>query len=196
MTLDCPAFDQNALQDILSDTRVRVVVLAARWNSLASGMTAAPLRGGSVNAPESCSLFVEGLRNTVAELTGSGRQVTLVSQVPAPQLNPVTCLARARFNDWNTSRCDSMPAHFYVSEEDRIDQALRSASDNLPGVQIVHPMDVLCNRATCRLADHGEPLYWELTHLSETGAKLLTDQLEIPLRVAFSATRPIGLNGY
>ncbi len=168
MTADCPPFDRNALSSILTDPRVRVVVLAARWNSLASGATAAPPDGGTVSTAESRRLFVEGLRHTVAKLIGSGRQVIIVSQVPAPQLNPITCLARARFNGWNESRCDLMPENSYAAEEDRIDEALKEATDNLSDVQIVHPMDVLCNGSTCRLVDHGEPLYWDLTNLSDT----------------------------
>ena len=91
---------------------------------------------------------MEGLRYTVAKLIGSGRQVILVSQIPAPQLNPITCLARARFNGWNDSRCDLMPVGLYASEEDRIDEALKEATDNLSDVQIVHPMPF----ATARLA--------------------------------------------
>lgn len=195
MTVDCPAFDRNVLRSILADPHVRVVILAARWNSLASGLTAAPPYRGSANAAESRRLFVEGLHNTVTKLIESGRQVVLVSQVPSPQLNPITCLARARFNGWNESRCDSMPADLYAAEEDRIDKALKDAAGNLPNVQIVHPMDVLCNNISCRLVDHGEPLYWDSTHLSDAGAKLLGPQLEVSMRRALLSTGNLGLQG-
>jgi len=70
-----------------------------------------------------------------------------------------------------------MPATSYLAEEQRIDSAILEATRGLESVQILHPMDVLCSSGACRLAQNGEPLYWDLSHLSVTGAKLLTPML-------------------
>ena len=177
MTIGCSAFNQNAMRALLADERVRVVVISGRWDALADGRSIAPANGAAVNPSESRRLFVQELRHTVSLLTNSNRQVVLVSQVPVPPLNPVTCLARARFNGWDESRCDAMPSDSFAREENQIDSDFAEATRNLPGVRIVHPFDVLCDRESCRLVDHGKPLYWD-SHLTDSGAGLLAPALE------------------
>ena len=187
MAIGCPAFNQNAIDNLLADPQVRVVVLAARWNALANGLSAAPAKGSGVNSVESRSLFVEALRHTVSLLTDSGRQVVLVSQVPSPELNPITCLSRARFNGWSEVGCDAMPVGFYAAEEGRIDGAFAEATDNLKNVRVVHPFDVLCNSGSCALVDQDGPLYWDADHLSDRGAVLLIPALESGIKGAWQA---------
>lgn len=178
MTVDCPAFNDNAMKVILTDAHIRVVVIAARWIPLADGTMAAPLTGRSVSMSESRSLFVQALRRSVSTIVESGRQVILVSQVPSPSLSPVTCLARARFNHWSEEGCDTMPADPFAAEERQIDSALSEAIKNTPGVRIVYPFNILCHSASCRLVQNGEPLYWDMKHLSDVGARLLLPELE------------------
>ena len=186
LTAGCPAFNENVIQNLLADQRVRVVVIAGRWNSLADGQTAAPANGAALSAPESRRLFVQGLRRTVSLLTSSGRQVVLVSHVPVPLLDPVTCLSRARFNGWDESGCDALPARFFSGEEVEIDNEIAEATRDLPGVRTVYPFSLLCDHQSCRFVDQGQPLYWD-GHLAESGAKLLTPALADGVKDAVQA---------
>jgi len=186
LTADCPTFNQNVMRNILANERVRVVVMAGRWDSLAAGKTAAPASDTPVSPSESRRLFIQELRHTVSLLTSSGRQVVLVSHVPVPPLDPVTCLSRARFNGWDESRCDTLPASFFAVEDSQIDSALAEATRNLTGVRTVYPFSLLCDRISCRFVDQGEPLYWD-GHLADAGAKLLTPPLAGGIKDALQA---------
>ena len=186
LTIGCPAFNQNAVQNILADERVRVVVIAGWWNGLADGEMAASANGAAVSRSESRRLFIEGIRREVSLLTSSGREVVLVSHVPIPVMDPVTCLSRARFNRWNESGCNAGPASDFAAEENEIDGELAEATRDLPGVRIVYPFSLLCGGGFCQFVDHGEPLYWD-GHLSDLGAARVAPALGDAIKDAVQA---------
>jgi len=187
MTIDCHIFNDRALQEILRTSSVRVVIIGARWQGLVDNPTAAPANNRALDLPSSRALFIAALRRTILTLTQSGRKVILVGQVPAPELNPITCLARAHFSHWSDARCETMPEAAHAGEEARIEAALQAATQGIPNVQIIQPFNTLCSDGKCRLADGGVPLYWDVTHLSAAGSLLLEPELTSSLQQALQA---------
>lgn len=178
MNTGCPAFNDNALKEVLGDQKVQVVVLAARWIPLAMGSAATPIDGLHPSLRDSRALFIASLRKTVETLVSSGRQVILVGQVPGPELSPVLCLSRARLRHANEGACTAMAVSRPAEQEALVNQSIAEAVRGIPAVQIVHPYNVLCGRQSCQLISRGQPLYSDETHLSATGAHMVEGEIE------------------
>ncbi len=191
MTIDCPAFNDSAIKALLGNQRVRVIVLAARWIHLADGTGARPISGEYQNKNESRQIFIAALHRTIETIVESGREVIIVGQVPSPEFNPITCVARARFNHWDESPCLSMPAKASAEGEALVNQALNAAIGTTPSVRVIHPFDVLCSKQTCQLVSNGRPLFWDETHLSDAGARLIGGSIEESIS---SSARIVGTN--
>ena len=183
----CPAFNDDVLKEILGDSQVRVVVIAARWDTYAEGHTLLTDRGASPSVSQSRQLFVSGLRKALMALMDSGRQVILVGQVPLPPAEFIRCITRARFKGWPENGCAIDESVERAATEAAVNRLLAQAVSGLEGhVEMVHPYEDLCGDNGCMVEAAGRFVYMGDSHLSRHGAHLLETRLENSLTSALT----------
>ena len=176
---ECRAFNDAALEAVLAEKGIRVVVLAARWDAYARGNLLLTPDGGQVSFAASQQLLVDSLRKLLSALAASGRHVILVGQVPLPPPQAAMCTARARFRGLDEHRCAIDSLNDGAQTEHLVNQVLSEAVSNLESsVQVVHPYDYLCGHQNCVIQVNGQLLYLDESHLSSSGARLLGSGLE------------------
>ncbi len=185
----CPAYNVAALRTILAEKRVRVVVIADRWDALVSGRVLVSSDGSRPSVRDSRKIFVGALRKLLKQLIDDGRQVVLIGQVPLPPSDLIDCLNRAKFNGWDNSACAADPARACAQTELNVNKALLEASSSLgPRVRIVHPFGSLCGNQGCKVQADGQMLYMDAEHLAYSGARLLEASLEGSIAAALAGT--------
>ena len=167
---DCDAFKHRALREALDDPAVRTVVLAGRWNTLAAATRAS---GGLHPA----------LAPWVGRLRRAGRRVVLVAQVPEFATGGGRCMVRARFMGRSEALCfTARAAHDRYAQPALAALARFAAAD--PGVVLVDPTSVYCDRQWCRPEIGGRVVYSDVHHLTPDGARALAPRLREALEPA------------
>jgi hypothetical protein len=128
------------------------------------------------------------LRRTLNALVDSGRQVIVFGQVPTPKLDPIRCIARARFNNQDESLCATMLIEDRAETEALVTQALRTAAQDNPKIQIVLPYKHLCGMNGCPIVANHRLLFMDAVHLSSAGAPLAAIDLETNIASALAMT--------
>ncbi len=187
---ECPAFNDAALESVLAENAVRVVVLAARWDVHASGNLLLTLDGGQPSIESSRQRFISSLRKLLSILVDSGRRVILVAQVPLPPPEVALCVGRAHFRGLDENRCAIDESRERARTETLVNQLLLEAVSQLESsVEIVHPYEYLCAHQACRIQANGQLLYVDESHLSSNGAHLLGSSLEKSITSALSTVK-------
>ena len=192
MLAGCPAFNDDVLEEILGDSRVRVVVMSARWDTYAERPMLLTDSGAGPSLSQSRQLFVSGLRNALMTLMDSGRQVILIGQVPLPPTEFIRCITRARFKGWPENACAIDESVARAQTEASVNRLLAQAGSGLEAhVEMVHPYDELCGNNGCMVEAAERFIYMNDSHLSPHGAHLLQTRLENSLRSALRRP-PVG----
>ncbi len=185
MLAGCPAFNDDVLEEILGDSRVRVVVMSARWDTYAERPMLLTDSGASPSLSQSRQLFVSGLRKALMALMDSGRQVILIGQVPLPPTEFIRCITRARFKGWPENACAIDESAARAETEASVNRLLAQAGSGLEAhVEMVHPYDELCGSNGCMVEAAERFIYMNDSHLSPHGAHLLQTRLENSLTSA------------
>jgi hypothetical protein len=179
--LDCAAFNKNALESILADKAVRVILIAGRWDWLLNGITRVTLTGSRSSVAASRRLFIDGFRATIATLSNSGRRVIIVGQVPTPDESPIECRARAEFQHRDISPCETAPVEMRATIEAEVSKVLTDIRSNLPRVKVLLPYSKICDADRCYQIEGGQPLYMDESHLSALGSKKALADLNFAL---------------
>jgi hypothetical protein len=189
--VDCPAWNDRVLQTILADSRVRVVILGARWDVYVRGNILLTRDGTRPSLATSRRTFVDSLHRVLAALTNSGRRVVLVGQVPLPAPDLVSCVTRARFQGTDETHCESGQPDDLAWIEQHVSEVFTQATASLaPAVSIVRPYDYLCGQGRCAMRGEKDLYYLDDTHLSLVGARRLAPSLVRAITAGLRATEP------
>lgn len=154
----------------LAETRPRVILLAAHWSVYGGGLHPdAEAPGGDRRAFEA---GVEALR-------ALGSQVHVVLDVPDAPFAEPRRLAKAQLLGV-MHRIEPRRAEYL-----RRDAAFRAIASDLQQrglIGVIDPAQKLCGPLTCRITDHGYPLYFDGNHLSGHGAALVAPLFDPALR--------------
>jgi SGNH domain (fused to AT3 domains) len=158
----CVKHNAQTLQDLTGDKAIGTVILATNV-----------LR---YNFPENEAALERGYEQTVSSLIASGKNVTLVLQIPVMQSDPPAVIGRALMAGSDISALGSRRAgyHDYAAGwNDFLGLLARKY-----GARILSPADVLCDASVCHMyrRDVGV-LYFNADHLSVTGAKFLLQSI-------------------
>jgi hypothetical protein len=74
----------------------------------------------------------------------------------------------------NRDRCVE-PRSKFEADSAPVDAVLKSMPGKFPNVRTINPIDVFCDRTTCRPFNGDEVLYLDTHHLSPAGADRLFD---------------------
>ena len=195
----CIAFNDNALRAIGSDSRIRVVMLAACWrDSLADPyrertgwIVTAENADGAMPTPEvSRQRLQAGLENSVQALRKSGKHVVLVQDAPAFLTEPM----------WRV-RTAALPMRRWIAGVIQPDRATDSGRDAEAEEQwdaiahdivfeVAHATDsdlldleaALCSSpANCEYRDATNVFYEDNQHLSPAGAAFAMTGWNLPV---------------
>lgn len=177
MHAGCRAFNEAALSAVLADKGVRLVILAARWDSLVQGETLLTADGARTSVERSREIFIGTMKQTVSMLAEHGVKTIVIGQVPIPSYDPLLCLSRSAFKNEPTASCasDRVTVASYVEERvsSYIDRIRTTGSDP----DILRPYGLFCDDRLCRLMNDSVPLYMDGSHLSAAGSRLVAEDL-------------------
>ncbi|HEX2526537.1 MAG TPA: acyltransferase family protein [Geminicoccus sp.] len=153
----CHAYNDQALQRLLSSPGIKTVFLAARYN--AEVYVGTNLAGS--------------MREAVADLVRAGKEVVLVSPIPTANMDVPRLLAHKMLTDGTAQQVSISRATF-----DRDSQHAFSYLAQLQqeyGIPAVRPDQALCDQTSCGVARDGKSLYFDDIHPSLTGARYIAN---------------------
>jgi hypothetical protein len=187
--LSCTPFVQQALEYILGNPDVKVVVLAARWAKqsgtypdIPSGLTYLRPEGNhqEPNLALSQQTFADAITTLARQLTAAGKTVIVIGPVPELPLDPQRCLANENtlaLRRWFAVSCD-VDAKRVAGATVFLTGALRDLARNVPNTCLVEPAALLCDEATCKAHRDKLVYYLDANHLSASGAQAVIAQAQ------------------
>jgi peptidoglycan/LPS O-acetylase OafA/YrhL len=189
---DCKSFVTAALAAIAKH-RPKVVVVAGRWANFSSEVRS-PGDGGEagriVDADTGQAIsLAEALRRTLDQLAPHVPHVVLLGPVPELEYNAPATLVRA------LRGLSDLPPVWHRDFERRQRLVLAALADVAAAghALVLYPHTVLCDGATCAVADGVRPLYSDDDHLSAFGAERVARALAP--RLLKSLGFPVGASG-
>lgn len=190
----CAPFNTEAYRIIVSDPRIKTVIVAARWSIYASLMGYGDADDQNVapfieqpwfakDVAKAREQFVASLTATMLGLHQAGKTVYVLMPIPEVRVDVPQSMAR--------SLLLGRPFHIRSHREDydRRNAFARDALEKLAAngiVKLLDPATVFCPSERCVVQDNGHPFYFDDDHLSRLGAA----QLEPMFDEAFKATAP------
>jgi hypothetical protein len=180
----CPIIVDAVFKAIMRD-RPRLVVVSARWANFASDVRAPGdgARSGRLLDRENDRApiqLADALIRTVERARAAGAQVVIVGPVPEIDYDPPKTLVRSLHGIGplpEVRRADfNLRQRQVLSALERV-QAMES-------VLVVYPHSVLCNDATCAVAEGIQSLYEDDDHLSPFGAARVSAAIATALGLA------------
>jgi peptidoglycan/LPS O-acetylase OafA/YrhL len=159
----CADFRAWSLDRILSDARLRTVVIAGRWPRFA---------GDEMSA---------SLDQIVETLTARGRNVVLVGTTPEFNNGGGMCIVHQYFLGRDGHACDIAAAPERAALRD-IDADFQRVESKYPRVRSFLPNSVLCDDVKCQAARNGQIVLSDSHHLTIDGARMMAPGLDTAIR--------------
>ncbi|HEV2561575.1 MAG TPA: acyltransferase family protein [Rhizomicrobium sp.] len=182
----CRAFDESIVARILSDPKIRDVILTADW---AKSVTGTPYRNddsgdvflsddqsaNGISLAQNKIIFERGLDRLVQSLKGAGRHVEIIASTPEIGWPVPETLARIELRGSNV---DIRPTLGDFLERQKPVFHIFDDMRQRYGVTIVYPHLRLCVGGRCMVAMGGEPIYLDSHHITYRGVELLRPTIE------------------
>lgn len=172
----------NEIIKLAMQPQIKDVILDARWAKNAEGTAYGDEGNGHIDVyddhglakttAENEALFFRALSRTVRALTLAHKHVILIDSVPEIGWAVPAVLAHEALTHQPLT-----PGISYVQNLARQHTVLADFAQMkacYPGVAIVNPQDVLCDKQLCHVTLNGRPLYRDEHHLSNFGAMQIT----------------------
>jgi peptidoglycan/LPS O-acetylase OafA/YrhL len=192
----CYEYNQRSFQFATHDPRIQFVILTARWPLYLEESAFDNQEGGveSTSTLTSDIVSADGIRlhndlvqrrlllenqitHSIEELLRAGKKVILVYPIPEVGYNVPNRLAKLYAHGLKPEVTTSYAV--YLKRNQRVLQLLDSLGERANLIRI-RPDVMLCNRSLagrCVTELHGEILYFDDDHLSNSGAKQFTEQI-------------------
>lgn len=178
----CADIARTGFEWMRSDSRVEKVYIAGRFAAYGDGMPlgfdrSAPVRLVAMDGhaeSDQKALFRHALGEVVQGLTGSGKRVVVLGEVPQQLMDVPSCEGRKKYYGryFASAECD-LPRRVYEAREGWLNDYLLTLEQNTPGVCVFHPENFLCDREACRVRANGQIVYSDNNHLNPYGAAWL-----------------------
>ncbi len=178
----CDGFSAKVIGYIRNHPNLDTVILASRWALYETGARYKQEDGkrvvltnvqGNDATDTNATVFTLGLTQTVKMLSGMGRKVVIVTQVPEVGYPVPSAFLVAQRTGRNLNKLIAPTFQEYLQRN----QPVLTILDELKSrynVQLVNPAAVMCNNDTCPVVVDGHPLYWDDHHLSTFGSLHVT----------------------
>lgn len=178
----CPAFNQQVIDYISSDSAVSTVLLAARWAlytetqrvGLESGTPVYLVERASdvLSSDRSKEVFGRSLARTIQRIADAGRSIVVFGSIPALGINIPECAARNHRQGAPGVPC-ALSSSQAKDQLQHTTEVIRQIADRHPNVCTFWPQRVLCDGAGCAGVDGDVIRYADDDHLTVAGARLL-----------------------
>ena len=183
---ECIEFNNIVLNMIVSDSRIRTVILAGRWSDPfldgnVEPLLNASLAGAQRRPPPSAenNLFVDALSKNISALEGAGKRVVLVEDVPNFDFDPLCSLRttqipiRRMLASWMTQgkTTPGLAQASFVDAVEQSDEALETVHSRFQNAELIDLKPKFCDgKGMCSYMDGGRLLYSDGQHLTALGA--------------------------
>jgi hypothetical protein len=181
---------QNAkafLDYVTRHPEIRQIIVASRWAMYALGEPFKNELGDTVfirdegstelSLEENRRVFARAFRRTIETLSGLGRKVAVVTQVPETEWQVPKVVARLALT---RSEMDLRPAFSeYQRRQSFVGEVIEAERLRYPFALII-PHELMCDGDYCRIFDNELPIYRNSSHITQTFAATLS-QLFDPL---------------
>ena len=175
---NCIAQNHITLQGLISDDSIHSVILTADIDGY-------PARDRA--------FVLNGLKRSISKLRAAEKDVVIITQIPHQPYNPPTALSLLELRqrnvlDWGISRLEADRIYGHLVDEER---KIALSTD----AKLVYSIGILCNARLCpAIGDDNSVLYFNHSHLSISGARLLVPEILsiIPRRESAPSTDEIG----
>jgi peptidoglycan/LPS O-acetylase OafA/YrhL len=197
-TAECVRFNQQVLNRLETDRRVRIVIIADAWARLFSRQSSAegseagsPDHQVTRNQDESQNVNIQFLENSIRSLQTKGKLVIVMEDVPTFDIDPLSNVRasqipiRHTIANWLAVAIDrdvgfTSPRTF--SSDVLATSILRGIVATLPGTTLVDLKREFCSEPhTCIYQKDGQLLYLDHQHLSPDGARYALRDFHLPL---------------
>jgi hypothetical protein len=162
-----------AMTDAIRQLNPRLVILAAYWRFPTDDPIALPVLTGSPTD----SVFSRALQESLRRISGRGRSVCVVRDVPVFKYDVRHAYAMAARRDIDAGFNDLTRAQ--AQEQQRALDAEFDALEQRGLMHSVNPRAILCADEHCRVRDAaGDILYSDTNHLTPAGAHFVEPEIE------------------
>lgn len=181
---ECQAVASTTIQAIERSSKQNkhvVAVMAARWEPYLGQAPISAADAAAVhtdNPAQKKLIFGNALNETITSLLANKVQIILVAPIPELIVSAPACLARF------TPETCWVPRSTVEAYRAPAMQLLRNSMQHWPNVQLVDPIEALCDADFCRVGSRQAPWYFDDDHLSLLGAQRLKPQMEAAIRAA------------
>lgn len=161
----------------LRDKKIRVMVLASRWATLASninapgdGLPSKALFSSDSGAP---IRFSEAMNHTVNEITKAGASVLIIGPTPEIDFHVPKTLIRSFMNDFDVPQVSK---EAFKMRQAMILDTLYEQEGRI-NVAVDFPHERLCRFQNCIVELNNMPLYYDDDHLNNDGVEFILDPI-------------------
>lgn len=173
----CFAFN-NEIIKLATSPGIKDVILDARWAKNAEGTAYGDEGNGRIavyddhglakTTAENEALFFRALSRTVRALTIAHKHVILIDSVPEIGWAVPAVLAHEALT--HVRLTPGIPYAQNLARQHTVLADFAQMKACYPGVAVVNPQDILCDKQLCHVTLAGRPLYRDEHHLSNYGA--------------------------
>ena len=204
---ECFQFNKQALKLLETDSHIKIVVIAGKWNdAFPEGTGNGRMVEQGSQAPGSASdeanreIFKQSLRASIQSLQAAGKHVIVFDDVPEFSFDPlyrfrtVHIPMRNAIATWlgaDTSIASSAsPVGLSVASTESA--LLKQVDASVTGIDLVDPKTILCSSPTlCSYEAGKQVLYLDKHHLSPEGARYALRDFRLPAPATLLAYSPI-----
>ena len=194
----CERFNEQVLQIVAADSRIRTVILVGRWALSTKGTRYKQESGESIRlvdllAPADAAsnpiLFERGVERTVAKLRALGRDVVIVRPVPEVGYDVPSYVFSARITGRDLNPIIAPKMREYRERTREVDATFTKLGGRRLA-QFVDPAALLCNDRICPVTLKGVALYRDDDHLSTYGSKYVSPAFDAVFKTLASNSVP------
>lgn len=186
----CIKFNRRILHYIEENESITRVILSARWvlsmtgerykNESGKPVTLTSLEDHENGTMDDDAVFMAGLDKLLSKLSGMGKKVVILGQVPEVGYNVPAAHLAASFSGRDINQIIA-PARVEFEQRNRALKDFFVTLDRRYEVEIVSIGDFLCGASSCDVTKAGHVLYRDDDHLSTFGSEYIGPVLESAL---------------
>ena len=121
--------------------------------------------------------FELGIDYMINKLLNMNKKVIYVMDVPRLKYHPRTCLQRLPLRTQLHSDCHYTTLDYKNERKNYMNEIIK-LKKKYPNLAVVDPLNIFCDNKNCKLLYNNKSLYYDLTHISVYGSKLLLNHMK------------------
>ena len=170
----CQSISDTILSTSLAHNSIKTVVLVNIMPTLNEGKSGFKFNEKVLNNREAFELGIDYMIN---KLLNMNKKVIYVMDVPRLKYHPRTCLQRLPLRTQLHSDCHYTTLDYKNERKNYMNEIIK-LKKKYPNLAVVDPLNIFCDNKNCKLLYNNKSLYYDLTHISVYGSKLLLNHMK------------------